>query len=86
METEENVKLLTQLKVDVNLKDKLVVGLVTIDLIDANVQCTTRRGNTALHVSIMNKRKTIVKLLLEAGADISIPSPAGTCLELAKVP
>eukprot|EP01102_Stenamoeba_stenopodia_P007660 TRINITY_DN215_c0_g5_i1.p1 TRINITY_DN215_c0_g5~~TRINITY_DN215_c0_g5_i1.p1 ORF type:complete len:374 (+),score=83.82 TRINITY_DN215_c0_g5_i1:160-1281(+) len=50
----------------------------------ASVSIGDKRGNTALHYAVMKNNLGVVKLLLQAGADPSVKSSAGTCFDLAK--
>eukprot|EP01102_Stenamoeba_stenopodia_P012810 TRINITY_DN4080_c0_g1_i1.p1 TRINITY_DN4080_c0_g1~~TRINITY_DN4080_c0_g1_i1.p1 ORF type:complete len:785 (+),score=127.32 TRINITY_DN4080_c0_g1_i1:192-2546(+) len=54
-------------------------------LLRNNADCNmgNKRGHTPLHICIMNRRKQLVKLLLENGARQDLACTSGTCAELA---
>lgn len=45
----------------------------------ANPNCTSPRGESALHLSLINKNYRIAKLLIDAGADIHWRDEIGNC-------
>ena len=59
-------------------------SIIALERIGADLNLVNKFGETSLVVAIRAERPSVVKLLIELGADVTIRSGAGTPMELAK--